>query len=155
MADWVSRHGESFISGELCGRIVRYEEIEHTADVGIRAYGRSLRELFANAAEGMFSLIADLSKVRPVGEMVVRVTGNDLQELLVNFLSELIALHETEDVLLCDFDVRVRGTTLRARVRGERIDKRRHELKLAIKAVTYHRLRIDVKEGIAEVIFDA
>jgi len=152
---WVPRHGESFISGELCGRTVRYEEIEHTADVGIRAYGRSLRELFANAAEGMFSLIADLSKVRPMGEMEVRVTGNDLQELLVNFLSELIALHETEGVLLCDFDVRVRGTTVRARVRGERIDKRRHELKLAIKAVTYHRLRIDPKEGIAEVIFDA
>ncbi|HVG36893.1 MAG TPA: archease, partial [Thermoplasmata archaeon] len=60
---------------------MRYEEIEHTADVGIRAYGATLNELFANAAEGMFSLVADLGAVKPVGEIEVRLAAEDIPTL--------------------------------------------------------------------------
>jgi len=133
---------------------VRYEELDHTADVGIRAHGASLDELFAAAAAGMFSLVADLRKVRAVGEVEVRVKADDLEALMVRWLSELLFLHETQRLLLKEFDVRIAGTSLEARARGEAIDKKRHELKLNIKAVTYHRLRIDRKAGLAEVIFD-
>ncbi len=133
---------------------MRYEELDHTADVGIRAHGASLDELFAAAAAGMFSLVADLRKVRAVGEVEVRVKADDLEALMVRWLSELLFLHETQRLLLKEFDVRIAGTSLEARARGEAIDKKRHELKLNIKAVTYHRLRIDRKAGLAEVIFD-
>src|SRR5207247_4875654 len=78
---------------------VRYEEIEHTADVGIRAYGRDLDELFVNAAEGMFSLIADLSEVKPVGEIEVRLQGDDLPTLFLRWLGELLYIHETQRFL--------------------------------------------------------
>ena len=133
---------------------MRYEEIEHTADVGIRAYGRTLDELFANSAEGMFSLIADLSKVKPVGEIEVRATADDAAALLVRWLSELLFVHETERLLFSSFDAAVDGTSLRGRARGEPIDKARHELKLAIKAVTRHALSVDPAKGTAQVIFD-
>ncbi len=134
---------------------MRYEEIEHTADVGIRAYGKTASEIFAHAAEGMFSLIADPTEVEPKGEVEVRLAADDLPKLLVAWLSELLFLHETQRLLFCKFKVRVRGTSLRAEAWGEAIDKRRHELKLAIKAVTYHRLSVDLAKGVAEVIFDA
>ena len=133
---------------------VRYEEIDHTADVGIRAYGRTHDELFANAAEGMFSLIADLAGVKPVGEVEVRLTADDVPTLFVRWLQELLFLHETEGWLFASFDATVTGTSLAGRARGEAIDKARHELKLAIKAVTRHRLTVDPGKGIAEVIFD-
>lgn len=133
---------------------MRYEELDHTADVGIRAHGATLDELFAAAAAGMFSLVADLRKVRAVGEVEVRVKADDLEALMVRWLSELLFLHETQRLLLKEFDVRIDGTSLDARARGETIDKKRHELKLNIKAVTYHRLRVDRKAGLAEVIFD-
>jgi SHS2 domain-containing protein len=133
---------------------VRYEELDHTADVGIRAYGASLEELYASAAAGMFSLIADLRKVRAVGEVEVRASADDPEALMVRWLSELLFLHDTQRLLLKDFDVHLNGLSLRAHARGEAIDKARHELKLNIKAVTYHRLRIDAKAGFAEVIFD-
>jgi SHS2 domain-containing protein len=133
---------------------VRHEELEHTADVGIRAFGANADELFAAAAEGMFSLIADLSKVKPKGEVEVRVSGPGLDRLFVNWLSELLVLHETQDVLLRRFEVHVAGDRADGRAWGERIDKRRHRLKLAVKAVTSHRLRVDPAAGIAEVIFD-
>ncbi len=133
---------------------MRYEEIDHTADVGIRAYGASLNELFANAAEGMFSLIADLERVKPIGEIDVRVTAEDVPTLLLRWLSELLYVHETQHFLFSTFDVRVDGTSLQGRAKGEAIDKTRHELNLAIKAVTRHRLKVDPTQGIAEVIFD-
>lgn len=134
---------------------MRYEEIEHTADVGIRAYGKTASELFAAAAEGLFSLIADPREVEPKGEVEIRLKAEDQPKLLVAWLSELLFLHETQHLLFAKFEVRVRGTSLRANAWGETIDKRKHELKLAIKAVTYHRLSVDVAKGVAEVIFDA
>ena len=133
---------------------MRYEEIEHTADVGIRGYGKTLDELFANAAEGMFSLVADLKAVRPRGEVVVRLEADDLPTLLLRWLSELLYIHETQRVVFSEFDVKVSGTNLEGRARGEAIDKARHELRLAIKAVTRHRLTVDPERGVAEVIFD-
>jgi SHS2 domain-containing protein len=133
---------------------VRYEEIEHTADVGIRAHGRSLDDLFTNAAEGMFSLIADLAKVKPVGEIEIRLTAEDIPTLFLRWLAELLYIHETERLLFSSFDVHVEGISLRGQARGEAIDRRRHELKLAIKAVTRHGLTVDPEKGIAEVIFD-
>lgn len=133
---------------------MRFEEIDHTADAGIRAYGRTPSEIFESAAAGMFALIADLDRVKPVGEEEIRLAAEDLPSLLVAWLSELLFLHETQNLLFVKFKVRVRGTKLDARAWGERIDKKRHELKLAIKAVTYHRLSVDVENGVAEVIFD-
>ncbi len=133
---------------------MRYEEIEHTADVGIRAHGSTLNELFENAGEGMFSLIADLDSVKPVGEIEVRLAADDIATLMLRWLSELLYIHETQHLLLAAFDVHLDGTSLRGRARGETIDKKRHELKLVIKAVTRHRLNVDPQKGIAEVIFD-
>lgn len=132
----------------------RFEEFDHTADVGIRAYGRTLDELFANAAAGMFSLITDLEAVRPVGEYEVRIAAKDLKALLFDFLSELLFLHETEKVLLAEFETRVAGLAVDARVRGERIDRDRHPLHLSVKAVTYHEMEVDPGKGVAQVIFD-
>ncbi|HLA46932.1 MAG TPA: archease [Thermoplasmata archaeon] len=133
---------------------MRFEEINHTADVAIRAYGATPEELFANAAAGMFSLVVDLETVKPVGEVEVRVAADDLPGLLVNWLSELVFLHETQRLLFSAFEVRLDGTALRGRARGEAIDKKRHDLKLALKAVTYHHLRVDLDHGVAEVVFD-
>lgn len=132
----------------------RFEELEHTADVGIRAYGKTLEELFANAAAGMFSLITDLASVRVVGEYKVRVEARDAKALLFDFLSELLFLHQTEKVLLSEFDVAVGPNSAEARVRGERIDRTRHALHMDVKAVTYHAMILDPGQGVAQVIFD-
>jgi len=134
---------------------VRFEEIDHTADVRIRVFGSTAEELFEGAAAGMFSLITDLARVKPVGEIEVRVSADDLLGLMVAWLSELLVLHETQNILLGKFQVRLDGLALDGKAWGEMIDKGRHELKLAIKAVTYHRLTVDPERGVAEVIFDA
>lgn len=132
----------------------RFEELDHTADVGLRAYGHTLDELFSNAAAGMFDLITDVETVKPIGEYEVKVAAKDVRALMFDFLSELIYVHETEKVLFSEFDARVRDLAVDARVRGEKIDRDRHPLHMSIKAVTYHEMIVDPEGGVAQVIFD-
>lgn len=132
----------------------RYEQFAHTADVGVNAYGKNLNELFENAAAGMFSLITDLGKVRKVGEYEVKLRAATHKELMVDWLSELLYLHETQSLLFKEFDVSVKKNGLGAKVWGEVIDRKRHHLHMVVKAVTYHMIEVDAKKGIAKVIFD-
>jgi SHS2 domain-containing protein len=134
-----------------------YETIEHTADIGIRARGRSLGELFANAAAGMFSLICEPSQVRARETFPVRIEAEDMETLLVEWLNELLFLHESRGVVLGRFQVgRVDDHHLEGTALGEKLDPGRHILLEDIKAVTYHMLRIEQADGSwqATVIFD-
>ena len=131
-----------------------YELIEHTADVAVKGYGRDLNEMFANAALGMFNVMTDTSAVKSVGEYRVEVESTDLEGLLVDWLTELLYLFDTQDVLLRGFNVSIDGNKLTATVRGEKLDRERHPLKSDVKAATYHMLEINEEEGYVVVLLD-
>jgi len=138
--------------------VMKFEFVEHTADVGVKAYGSSLKEQFENAALGMFSLIADLDNVESVGEFKVTLKAPDSEQLLVDWLGELLYIHEVYDVLLKEFTVDVQETDesleLIAVVKGEQIDPSKHNLKTMVKAVTYHMLEVSEEKGYLFVLFD-
>ena len=135
-----------------------FELIDHTADIGIRAYGIDLPQAFANAARGLFSLITDLDRINETLYRDVEITAPDRETLLVEWLNELIFLFETELILLKRFNIRTLSEkTLKARCYGEKIDKSRHELKRGIKSATYHMLNIEMENSYAyrvEVLLD-
>jgi SHS2 domain-containing protein len=133
---------------------MKYEFIEHTADIGIKAYGDTLEESFANAALGMFNVMTEVSKVEPVGEYDVKVESDNLEDLLVDWLGELLFLHETQDVLLSEFEVKIEDLSLTAKVRGETLDRKKHELKDDVKAITYHMLEVNKEGGYLKVLLD-
>ena len=115
----------------------RFEVIDHTADVGIAAYGADLKEAYANAAYGLFSLMVDLEGVGDDSCYQVEVTADDQSELLVAWLNELIYLFEVEGVLFKRLEISgMVGKRLRAMCYGERIDPRRHRIKVGVKAAT-------------------
>ena len=131
--------------------------LEHTADAGIIARGGTLNELFANAALGMFSLMAELGGVREREQRQIELTARDVQGLLVNWLSELLFYVDAEEMLFSRFEIdELSDTRLRARAWGERIDRDRHELHFGIKAVTRHMLEVVKESGRyrATVLFD-
>ena len=134
----------------------RYEVIDHTADIGIVAYGASLKDAFANAAFALFSLMTDLNDVNEVVCLEAKVNADNREDLLVEWLNELIYLFEVENVLLRRFDItELTDTTLRAECYGERIDPQRHIVVRGVKAATYHMLRIDEADGYkVRVLFD-
>ncbi len=134
-----------------------YETFEHTADLGLRVRAPDLATLFIDAARGLTSMIAaNLDAVRPVREIAFEVPGGRLDELLFDWLSEILYAFESEHLLLSQFEVQFGESGLTATARGEAADEGRHQLEHEVKAITYHGLRVEqTPDGwLAEVIVD-
>jgi SHS2 domain-containing protein len=134
-----------------------FEFIDHTADIGILAYGADMKQVFANAARGLFSLITELDSITATEKRDINVTGLDREALLVNWLNELIYLFEAKEILFNRFEITtIADTALSAKAFGEKINLAKHELKTQVKAATYHMLKIEQYEDEwkAQVIFD-
>jgi len=133
-----------------------FEILDHTADVGIIAYGTDITQAFANAARALFSLIAELDNVAEVLHRDIEVTAPDIESLLVEWLNELIYRFDTEYILFKRFDItRLSHTQLNARNYGEKVDRSKHKLKTGIKAATYHMLKVDCRNDCqVQVLFD-
>ena len=133
----------------------RFQLIEHTADTGLIAYGHSLAEAFANAAYGLFSIIAELRKVREVESRPVAVSAEDAESLLFEWLNNLIYVFDVEYLLCKRFDItEFSKHNLKAICWGERYDPSRHRLKTGVKSATYHMLKVDGEKNRVQVIFD-
>lgn len=133
----------------------RFQLIEHTADTGLIAYGNNLAEAFSNAAYGLFSIITELNNVRETESQPVAVSAEDTESLLFNWLNHLIYIFDVERLLLKRFDItEFREHNLKATCWGERYDHSRHQLKLGVKAATYHMLKVDGEKNRVRVIFD-
>jgi len=133
-----------------------FEIVNHTADVGIAAYGVDMKQAFTNAAKGLFSLITELDDIEEVLHRDIEVTATDKESLLVEWLNELIYLFDTENIIFKRFDVtELNNTRLKARSYGEKVDRSRHKLKTGVKAATYHMLKINKGDGCkVQVLFD-
>ena len=121
-----------------------YEFFGTTADKGILARGRDVRELYVNAARGLVALmVEDPAAVRPAQRRDVRCTAVGPEGLLVAWLSELLYLYEVDGFLAAGSTIsRLTETELRAEVAGEAFDPARHRAAGHVKAVTYHGLEI-------------
>ena len=133
----------------------KYELIDHTADVGIKAYGKTISEAFENAAVGMFDIITDNSKIDSVGQYDIQLDAPDLEQLLVDWLSELLFLNSAKNLVFSSFKVSIDEKHLSAQVFGEEYDTSKHKMGVEIKAVTYHILEVNNKEPFyVQVLFD-
>ncbi len=133
----------------------RFQFIEHTADIGLIAYGRSLAEAFANAAHGLFSIIAELKSIREVESRQLELSEEDPEALLFEWLNRLIYFFDVEMLIFKRFDVTdFDGRGLKATCYGEKYDPSRHQIKTGVKSATYHMLKVDKEKNQVQVIFD-
>ncbi len=128
--------------------------LEHTADLMVKAYGRTLKECFENAAFAMMDQIVDASSADLSDEVSITVEGTDLEELLYNFLSEVLFIFDAKGLVLGKFDVDLQPGRLECKAWGETFDPEKHSPKSDIKAVTYHELKVDKDEPSITVLFD-
>ena len=134
-----------------------FEIIDHTADVGIIAYGADIKQLFSNAALALFSLITEPESITEKLQCNLEKSSEDRDSLLVEWLNELIYLFDAEHVLFNRFDIEsLSNNRLKATCYGEKIDPLRHKIKTGVKAATYHMLKMDKDDNgyKAQVIFD-
>jgi len=133
----------------------RFQLIEHTADTGLIAYGKSLSEAFANAAYGLFAIITEINRVREVESRLVKLTAEDVEALLFDWLNHLIYLFDVEGLLFKRFDITdFSAQGLKAICWGEKCHPSRHQLKTGVKSATYHMLEVDGDKNRVQVIFD-
>jgi len=127
--------------------------LEHTADAEFIAYGSTVDEAFANAALAMANLMVDPATVRPDVEKDVELTGDALDVLLYDWLSELLYVFEVDRLVFGNFEAHVTGEPgayrLTAKARGDSVD-RHPDISMHIKAVTFHDLRFEKINNIYE-----
>ncbi len=142
---------------------LKYEFFDVTADVGYRAYGKSLGNAFENAAIAMFEVITDTSNVKPKIEKLIQLEAEDKYAILYDWLSELLFFHDSEYMVFSKFNVKINSKVeegekkylLKASAFGEEFDPDRHERRSEVKAVTFHMMDIKVdKMFILQVILD-
>jgi len=134
-----------------------YEIFEHTADLGLRIRSADLNGLFGEAGLALFSaIVVNLDVVRPVQEVAIRLEADRRDDLLHDWLAELLFIFDTRRLVLGEFQVEVSETRLSATARGEPLDTDRHQCDADIKAITYHALKVEPQDGgwLAEVIVD-
>jgi SHS2 domain-containing protein len=122
-----------------------YEYLEHTADIKFRAYGKTPDEMLSNAALALFNSMINTAAVQPKETWKVKLSGQDLEQLAYDWLSELIFLFETEFAVFSTFDVELHQNgdlRLEAAIVGEKIDPSRHAFDNEVKAVTLHQFEV-------------
>lgn len=142
---------------EIAEDMKHFEILDHTADIGLVVYGDDLKTLFENAGEGFFHIITDLRKVRRRIEKSITLGGESLDRLIVDWLNELLYLHDVENLLFKEFDIKSVGEKgLRATAKGEPFQEGIHVIKTEVKAVTYHQIEVRQENGHwrAKIILD-
>jgi SHS2 domain-containing protein len=151
-----SEHNDDTPSG---GAPFRYLENVALSDAAFEAYGNSPAELFTAAAQAMFGVMVRLDQVKPRVERTLTLSHEHLDQLLFDWLAELIYLKDAQAMLFSRFDPTVEGEgpyRLTARLYGEPIDPKRHTLSVDVKAVTYHLFEVAKKgdQWMARVVLD-
>jgi SHS2 domain-containing protein len=137
--------------------VKKYEQTDHTADLGLKIFGNSLLDLFENAAYALCDILTDISKVSPVTKQTFYFQRDTTEELLVEWMGDLLYIFETEGLLFSRFNIRLSNkNSLSAEAEGEFFNSAIHTIKNEVKAVTYHKLKIEEKNGLwqAEVVLD-
>ncbi len=134
-----------------------YTLLDHTADIGIEVWGSSKEEALAATVEAMFDLIAESESVAAREEKKIAVSGADTADMLINLLREALYLFHGDAWLCKKCEIlEMDEENITARLQGEPYDAKKHQLKMEIKAVTYHTLKIEKRDQDwrARVIFD-
>ena len=136
-----------------------FEFIEHTADLGLRVYGKTSEDLFKNYAVILFNLLTDYQPKKIISRKVV-LQAQSLAELLVDWLNELLSIFFADGFLPKEYNLKITddkgGKVLQVEIEGEKFDLNSSKLLREIKAATYHNLKVKETDTgyVGEVIFD-
>ena len=122
--------------------VPRWEHFEHQADMGIRGWGRTLDEAFGQAARALVAVSVDIATVAPRESVRVSCQASDREMLLFEWLNAVVYQMATRKMLFCEFQVTCQGTQLEGEMRGEVLDRQRHQPALEVKAATVTCLRV-------------
>ena len=138
-----------------------FKVFEHTADVGLEIFGDEIADVFEYAGRGMFDIIFHSAPpiIEPIGEYKIKLQASDLEQLMVDWLDELLYIFSTEHIVFSNYELSIdpKAFSLEARVAGALVTDDELLGSCEIKAVTYHMLivkKIKHRGWEAKVLFD-
>jgi SHS2 domain-containing protein len=134
-----------------------YRLNKHQSEIAVRVAGNSQADLFTNSAFALFDVMADIQAIEVKERLPLEVEGSDRDDLMVNWVRELLYLYQSSGYLLREFQVReAKDTIVRAEVGGEKIDPDRHEIKQEIASIAFHKSRMEKtgNQWTAHLIFE-
>ena len=140
-----------------------FEFKEHTADIRVKSWGRTLEEAFSQTAFSLMTTISpDLTKINPEIEKTIKITSEDIGALLFDFLSEFLFIFDVEGLIFSQITVasinKIKSDQflLQAYAKGEKFDSEKHEIGTEVKAITYSFMNIEQSDQkvIIEIVFD-
>ena len=135
----------------------KYRLTRNQSELAVRVVGDSQADLFANSATALFDVMADIEKIEIKERIPLEVEGTDRDDLMVNWMRELLYLYQVSGYLLKEFKIQeVKDIIVKAEVCGEKIDPDRHEIKQEIGAVAFHKSRMEKtgNQWTAHLIFE-
>lgn len=134
-----------------------YHSLDHTADLGVEAWGNSWEDLVVNLSLALSDTLVEVERVKPVEESQWSVRADSREALIVKHLEEILFRLDAEGRVFSRFEIfNASANFLDCRAYGEPLDQERHQFKTELKAVTYHQLKVEEVNGKwrAQVIFD-
>ena len=122
----------------------KYHVSKHASDLTMRIVGKSEADLLTNSAFALFDLMTDLEKVQPLEPLPVEAEGIDQDDLMVNWMRELLYIFQVSGYLLRDFMIQeIKDNHVRAEVRGEKFNPDAHEIRQELHSVLYEQCRME------------
>jgi SHS2 domain-containing protein len=119
-----------------------WEHFEHVADIGVRGYGETPEQAFANVAMAMTAVITEPEAVKHTIAVQVKCEAASMDELLYAWLNSLVFEMATRQMLFSDFEIEIEDGRLLAVARGEQVDRARHQPSTEVKGATYTELNV-------------
>lgn len=123
-----------------------YKYLEHQADIGILASGKSFENAFEEGAKAMFNLMINVKEIKPKKEILIECSAESLDGLFVEWLNELLSQIDIKDLYFSRFKVTILegegDFLLKAKASGEKLNKKKHQIKTEVKAATYSGLKV-------------
>jgi SHS2 domain-containing protein len=122
----------------------KYRLNKRQSEIAVRVVGNSQADLFANSAFALFDVMVEMQAIEARERLPLEIEGSDRDDLMVNWVRELLYLYQGSGYVLREFHIReVKDTVVKAEVAGEKIDPDRHEIKQEIASVAFHKSRMD------------
>jgi SHS2 domain-containing protein len=128
-----------------------YKLLPHEADIGVQGIGSTVEEAFEEGAKAMFDVMVEIKKVELKNTVDVECEAYDIEALFVEWLNNLLAKRDIDDMVFSKFEVKIEKKDnryhLKGKAHGEKLDQEKHKIKTEVKAATYSGLKHEEKEG--------
>ena len=136
---------------EIHKKNMSYKHLEHSTDAFIQVRAKNLEEAFLVAGKSVVETIIDLKNIQEIEEKNIKVKGRNLENLLYNWLEEIVTITITDGFAIKNFSVSIKkddGYEIVSKISGEKLDLKKHNFKVEIKSPTFHLMEIKENDGI-------